>query len=250
MSESEPVVVVRDGSRGELLLNRPERKNAINGPLVSAFTDGLGALVADEAIGVILVRGAEGSFSSGLDLKDMSASPAPAWRAGFSSAWAGLHRELYLCPKPVVAAVESYAINAGAALALAADFLVIGDESFLQVGEVLQGVAAPMNLVWLRLKASRPVTNEVALRGQRITGPDLYRLGLACRSVPDPAVVETARALADELAGSPPGGKAAAKELMRALEGAPVNEDTFRTAQELGSGLRRPGPLPSLKDTR
>ncbi len=250
MSDSEAVIVVRDGARGELVLNRRERKNAINGPLVSAFAEGLQALVADEAIGTILIRGAGGAFSSGLDLKDMNASPAPPWRAGFSNSWAGLHQQLYLCPKPTVAAVESYGINAGAALAFAADFLVIGESGFIQVGEVLQGVAAPINLVWLRIKAPRPVVNEVVLRGRRIPGPELVRLGLAHRSVPEESVVEIGRSLADELAASPPEGKTAAKVLMRALEGSGVDDSTFLTAQELGGALRRPGPLPSLKETR
>jgi len=209
MSDVEPVIVVRDGARGELVLNRPARKNAINGPLVDAFRAGLAALAGDPAIGAILVRGAEGVFSSGLDLKDMQADPPPAWRDGFQDGLTALHGELFNCPRPIVAAVEAYAINAGAALALGADFMVIGEDAFFQIGEVRQGVAAPANLVWLSLKASRAATNQLVLLGRRTPGPEMVRLGLAHAAVPGADVVAAARGLADELAGLPAEGKAA-----------------------------------------
>ncbi|MHB8576308.1 MAG: enoyl-CoA hydratase/isomerase family protein, partial [Dehalococcoidia bacterium] len=91
MDEAATVLIERDGARGELVLNRPERRNALIGPMVTELRAGLAALVADTEVKAILIRGAGGSFCAGLDLDAFGASPPPAWRANFSEAWASLH---------------------------------------------------------------------------------------------------------------------------------------------------------------
>ena len=63
----------------ELVLNRPERRNAIDGDLGMALAGALRALDTDDAVRVILLRGAEGAFCSGLDLKAFRADPPPEW---------------------------------------------------------------------------------------------------------------------------------------------------------------------------
>ena len=113
-------VVTREGW-AELILNRPERKNAITGPLGVELARQVNVLSADEDVRVILLRGAEGAFCSGLDLKEFNADPPPAWRSDFAKIWRSAHRALYNCSTPIVGALERYAINGGAALALACD---------------------------------------------------------------------------------------------------------------------------------
>jgi hypothetical protein len=146
------------------------RGNAINGPLGQA----LAAAVADadananDNVRVLLLRGSGGAFCSGLDLKEFNATPAPSWVSGFGTIRRGAHRALFNCSKPIVGALERYAINSGAALAIACDLLVAGEQAYLQVGEVQQGMAAPYNLAWLRLHHSEAVAAQVALVGKRL----------------------------------------------------------------------------------
>ncbi len=110
----------------ELVLNRPERRNAIDGDLAMALAGELRALDTDDAVRAILLRGADGAFCSGLDTKAFNADPPPEWLPKFNVIWRAVHTALYDCGKPIVGAFERYGINGGAALALAADLLIAG----------------------------------------------------------------------------------------------------------------------------
>jgi len=201
---------------GEVILNRPERKNAINGPLGEALAGAMAQMNENDAVRVILLRGAGGAFCSGLDLKEFNAEPAPSWVPEFQHIWRGAHRSLFNSAKPVVGALQRYAINGGAALALACDLLVVGEEAFLQVGEVQIGMAAPYNLAWLSLRHSEAKMAEIALIGERLHGPGMLNMGLAQTCVTDDAVLRTATELCQRLAGYPPGGLARIKAGLRA----------------------------------
>ncbi len=212
---SDEVLLERHDGWAELVLNRPATKNAINGPFGERLAEHATALNADPSIGVVLLRGAEGAFCSGLDLKAFNADPAPAWQANFQSIWRAAHSALFNLNAALITGVERYAINGGAALALAGDFMVIGEAAFLQVGEVQQGMAAPYNLAWLRLRHSEALTVQVALLGKRIDGVTAVTMGLATESVADEQVLTRAQALACELAQYPEGALAHVKAVSR-----------------------------------
>ena len=210
---SDGLLEVSDGV-GEVVLNRPERKNAITGPLGVKLAECMAEASDREDVRVVILRGAEGAFCSGLDLGEFNADPAPDWLSGFQHIWRGAHRAIFECRKPIVGALERYAINGGAALALACDLLVAGEEAFLQVGEVQIGMAAPYNMAWLSLRHSEQVMARVALIGDRLKGSDLVDLGLAISSTADP--LTGARTLARQLANYPEGGLVRIKAGLRA----------------------------------
>ena len=199
----------------ELVLNRPDRRNAINGPFGLLLAEHLHALNSDVAIEAILLRGADGCFCSGLDLKEFNADPEPDWRPDVGDIWRAVHRALYETEKPVIAALERFAINGGAALALAADILLVGKNSFLQVGEVQQGMAAPYNLAWLKLRYSEAIISQLTLVGRRFTGEELLRMGVAYATPNDAEVLSSARALMKDLSKYPPGALSRIKRTMR-----------------------------------
>jgi enoyl-CoA hydratase/carnithine racemase len=231
----------------EVILNRPERRNAIIQPLAAELRDTLRRLATDTSRAVILLRGAGGSFSSGLDLREMNADPAPAWRAEHPSTWRDTQVALFECPQTVVCALERYAINAGAALALGCDLMVAGDESYLQVAEVQQGVAAPMNLAWLRARFSEHLAARIALSGRRLLGPELVTLGIALQSVPEAQVLDTARTLCAELAGYPPAGLLNSKSALRALSHVTDPHAWFSLPARHMPHTRAAGPLPRVR---
>lgn len=209
------VLLEKHDGWAEVILNRPERKNAITGPLAVALTEALAEIDSDEAIRVVLLRGAGGAFCSGLDLKEFNADPKPDWLPGFRQLWHGAHCALFNCRKPIVGALERYAINGGAALALACDLLVVGEEAWLQVGEVQQGMSAPYNMAWLNLRHSEAVAMRIAMIGDRIAGAELAKLGVATEVVADETIVERATELVTQLAGYPPGGVTGIKAGLR-----------------------------------
>jgi len=245
---STDVLVERREAVTEIVLNRPARKNAVTGPLAEALREAFAGASADAEVRVVLLRGAGGVFCSGLDLKEFNADPRPDWLPGFQAAWRAVHEQIYACDKAVVCALEGFAINAGSALALSADFLVAGETAFLQVGEVRQGRPAPMNLAWLRMRHGEALTRRIMLLGARIPGPELVRLGIAHQSVPDADVLETARTLAAELAAIPPEGIAGVKQVLRATDVPGRPNDWFEEAARAANSVTRAtGAIPSLK---
>lgn len=211
----EVLIDVQEGV-AEVTLNRPARKNAITGPLGTALADCMHEASECDDVRVVLLRGAEGAFCSGLDLGEFNADPAPDWLPDFQTIWRAAHKSIFQCRKPVIGALERYAINGGAALALACDLLVAGEKAFLQVGEVQIGMAAPYNMAWLSLRQSEQVMARTALIGDRLPGPQLVDLGLAVSYCGDDEVLTEARALAARLAGYPEGGLVRIKAGLRA----------------------------------
>ncbi len=208
----------QDGWAG-VTLNRPERKNAITGELGQDLADALEACQQDDAVHAVLLSGAGGAFCSGLDIKEFNADPEPAWLADFQKIWRRAHSALYNCEKPIVCALERYAINGGAALAFACDLVVVGETAFVQVGEVAQGMAAPYNLAWLALRYPEVVSAQMTLTGRRFNGQELKNLGVAYACVDDAQVQTEAQALTAQLGRFPAGAAVAIKTGMRAAQG-------------------------------
>jgi len=211
------VLLERTGARADIILNRPDRKNAVIGPLAAELAVAINEASADHSVNAIVLQGAGGAFCSGLDLKEFRADPPPPWLGSFSELWKAVHLALFRCPKPVIGALERYAINGGSSLALGCDLLIAGESAFLQVGEVQMNSAAPMNMAWLAIRHSEAVAARLALIGDRVPAAELLRLGVAAEVVPDDQVVTRAHELADTIAAYPAGAAAKIKTAYRRL---------------------------------
>jgi enoyl-CoA hydratase/carnithine racemase len=209
---SEPLVRRTDhGGVTTIELNRPERKNAIIAPMLDELAAHVELASSEPGIGAVLLCGAGGAFCSGLDLTEYGADPAPAWLATAPASIRAAHVAIGSCPHPVVVALERYAINGGAAFALSGDLIVAGANAWLQVGEVRLGMHAPMNLAWLVARYPVATVLQIVLAGDRVTGPDLLRLGIAHEVVDDAEVRTRAETLAQQIATFPPGAAARLK---------------------------------------
>jgi enoyl-CoA hydratase len=111
-----------------------------------------------------------------------------------------LHGLLFDSPKILLGAIEGAAINAGSALALACDVIIVGTSSKLLVGEIQRGMAAPMNLAWLSLRHSESVAARLALVGEPVDGSALTEMGVAHQCVEDSLVIQQCRELAMRIA--------------------------------------------------
>ena len=226
----------------EIVLNDPGTRNAITGPMGEQLAQHVRAANANASVRVIVLRGAGGAFCSGLNLKQFNADPRPAWLADFQTIWRNVHRSLFESQKPILTALEKYAINGGAALALASDLLLVGDDSFLQIGEVRQGMAAPYNIAWLRLQYSESVISQLALTGRRFNGDELFRLGVAYEAPSTTDVVTRTRELAAELSGYPDEALSRIKALVRV--GSQTADEWFDQFRVEGG---RRGPIPKVE---
>jgi len=207
------VLVERTGDRVNIILNRPERKNSVTADLAEQLRDAFIGVNADPSVGSVVLQGAGGFFCSGIDLKAAGDGQKPAPLL----AWPSVHAEIYKCSAPIVLALEKYAINAGAALALAAPVVVAGETSFLQVSEIQIGVAAPMNQAWLHLRHSPAVADRLTLLADRVPAAELLRLSVVSEVVADDVVLSRANELADRIAAYPPSGREGIARVRRKL---------------------------------
>lgn len=233
----EAYAVAHDGW-GELVLARPKRRNAIVGPMVGELRSGLQTLLDGNAR-VIVLRGEGGSFCSGLDIDAFGQKPPPVWRQTFAQKWAAWHLDLYRCPAVIICALERHAINGGSSMVFASDLVVTGEEAFVLVGEAIQGMSAPMNVAWLRLKTTEAIAAQLTLAPRRLKGAELSRLGFAYDVVADEQVLTRARELAATLAGYPPAGLRNIKASLRKFGAAGDGEDWFRPAAAAGPAPQR-----------
>lgn len=210
-------------------LNRPERKNAIIPPMLDELADIVTTVNADPDVHAVLLCGAGGAFCSGLDLTEYNADPPPAWLANSGASVQAAHTALGACPHPIVVALERYAINGGAAFALAGDLIVSGHDAWLQVGEARLGMQAPMNLAWLVARYPMATVMQVVLAGERLPGAELHRLGIAYEVVGDEDVRARAEELAATVAAFPPGAARRLKTAALRLAGSETPTDDWFT---------------------
>ena len=229
MEASEQLIrVERHNGWAELILNRPDRRNALIGPQLELLTRTLRDLAEDPQIAALVFRGEGGAFCSGHDLKVLQSDPRPVWADSLAAIFRETNIALFEFPKPIVGALERFAINAGAALALSCDILIAGESAFLQVGEIQQGAPIANNAAWLRLRLGEAAALRITLYGDRVSAAELHRLGLAAEVVPDADVVSRANAVAERLASFPPGAPARHKADVRAQSGISDPREWFR----------------------
>lgn len=214
-----------------LVLDRPERRNALDHPMHRELADVWPAIDADEQIRAVVVSGAGGAFSAGGDLEMVESIVAdPVEREEVRREARDLVYRLLDCSKPVVSAIEGPAVGAGLAVALLADVSVAARSARLVDGHTKLGVAAGDHaaIVW-PLLCGMAKAKYLLLTCDAITGEEAERAGLVSLVVDDDAVHDTALDLARRLArGSQPAIRATKHALNHWLrQAAPIFETSL-----------------------
>lgn len=223
-------------------LHRPDKLNALSGPLVAALVAAIDAAEADPGVRVIVLQGAGRAFCAGYDLTEEAeggvAGPV-AWRELLAADVAATLR-LLDCPKPVIAQVHGYALAGGLELAMACDLIVAADGTMLGEPEIRYG-SAPVALLMPYLIGQKR-TRELLLTGDLIDAVEAERIGLVNRVVPADRLEAEVDALADRLARTPPEVMGPTKRMLnRAMDAA-----GFREAIESGIDI---GAIINAADT-
>ena len=197
----ETIGLERAGEVALLTLARPQRLNAINRQMLGELQEALDEVERDDALRVLMVKGAGGNFSSGFDLKEqMEARPSgeQAWREILDRDFAGIMRFWHL-RKPTIAAVEGYCLAGGCELALCCDITIAAEDAIFGEPELKFGAGiVVMILPWL---VGPKRAKEIILSGaDRIPAAEAARIGLVNRVVPSDEVESAALALARHIA--------------------------------------------------
>jgi enoyl-CoA hydratase len=211
MSDEKSAVAVQRRERLLLItINRPEQRNAINAAVARGIADALDQLDADDGLSVGILTGAGKGFCAGIDLKAFVQGNVPhAGTRGF----AGIAQRASV--KPLIAAVEGFAVAGGLEVALACDLIVASKGAILGIPEVKRSlVAAGGGLLRLPRVLPRNVANEMALTGDPITAERAYELGLVNRLTEPGSALNGAFELADAIAGNGPLALTATKRIL------------------------------------
>ena len=195
---SEVLTEIRDGIL-IVTLNRPEAKNAVNGALAEQVAAAIDLLDGDASLRVGIITGAGGTFCSGMDLKGFLRGERPFVPGrGF----AGLTESPP--QKPLIAAVDGYALAGGFEIMLTCDLIVANSQSKFGIPEAKRGLAAAAGgLVRLPRQISPRLAMELALTGDFITAGRAYDIGLINRVTDGPALDEALKLAASITANGP-----------------------------------------------
>jgi enoyl-CoA hydratase/carnithine racemase len=210
MNDEQAVLTERRGRVLLITINRPDQRNAVNAAVAEGIAAALDALDADDDISVGVLTGAGKGFSAGMDLKAFVTGERPyAGDRGF----AGIVQRPPA--KPLIAAIEGFAVAGGLEIALACDLIVASRGSRLGVPEAKRSlVAAGGALLRLPRTLPRNLAMELALTGEPILAERGYELGLVNRLVEPGAALAGALELAAMIAENGPLALTATKRVM------------------------------------
>jgi enoyl-CoA hydratase/carnithine racemase len=237
------------GAVRHLVLNRPEKRNALSGELIQQLGAAIEEAAADDDVRVVVLRGEGAMFSSGMDvndLRDLSEDPAPlrAYRRPIMSWW-NLLEEM---PKPTICQIHGAALGGAFELALACDFRTMAEDAVAGVMEVRIGLLPDVGGC-SRLPAVVGLGNakELIMTGKVIDGREAHRIGFANRIAPAGALDETTEAFATELLACAPRAIGLAKRVIDAaakpalaltLEQEVAAQETLAATEDFAEGAR------------
>jgi enoyl-CoA hydratase len=210
-------------------MNRPEAKNALSPEMLVGLADAWDRIDADDSIRAAILTGAGGAFCAGADLKAMNdaqntSDAAQRMRTDAGLAWKALLRTHRLT-KPLIAAVEGYAVAGGTEILQATDIRVAGESAMFGVVEVTRALF-PVGGSTVRLRRQIGYTKamELLLTGDTITAAEAERIGLIGRVVRDGTALSASLEIAEKVAANGPLAVMAIKRSVQETEGLPEAE--------------------------
>jgi methylglutaconyl-CoA hydratase len=240
---------VEDGI-ATLTLNRPDKRNALNGEMIQALKDRLAAAEGDPDVRVVVITGAGADFCSGADLAELERISEMGAEENLADARSlgALFQQMREHPRPIVAMVKGRALAGGCGLATACDIVLARDDAELGYPEVHLGFVPAIVMTILRRRVAEGQAFELVARGARIGAEEALEIGLVSRVFPSFTYRSDAEAYVRELAAKPPKALAMTKALMYELDGmdfaagiergAQVNAEA-RMTDECRAGVRR-----------
>jgi enoyl-CoA hydratase len=239
VAQSEPVLTEHRGNVLLITLNRPEVRNAVNAALAAGVAGALEELDGDDELAVGVLTGAGGFFCAGMDLGAFVKGESPWFD---DRGFAGIAQRA--SRKPLIAAIEGFALAGGLEVALACDLIVAAKGARMGIPEAKRSLVAAGGAL-LRLPRRMPyhVVMELALTGDPLPADRFHELGLVNRLSEPGSAVEVALELAGQVAKNGPLALVASKQI---LEG----QFDWSTAEMWEKQAAIAGPVMTSEDAR
>ena len=238
-SESQAVLTERRDKVLVITINRPDQRNAVNAAVAAGIGHALDELDADDGLAIGVLTGAGKGFCAGMDLKAFVTGERPWFE---DRGFAGITQRA--SAKPLIAAVEGFAVAGGLEVALACDLIVAAKGARLGIPEVKRSlVAAGGGLLRLPRVLPRGVAMELALTGDPLLAERAYELGMINRLAEPGEALDTALTLAAEIAVNAPLALVGSKRILNESLDWPDSE-FFERQQEIS------GPIFDSEDAK
>lgn len=217
-----------------LTLDRPGKRNALDGRTVFELGQALERAEADDAARVVVLRGAGPDFCAGADLSELeriAAGAEPVDNLRDAGALGALLVRMRRVGKPIVAAVHGHAVAGGAGLATACDIVLARDGAVFGYPEVRLGFVPAMVMALLRRVVGEKLAFELVARGETIDADAAARLGLVNHVFPADTFDGDVAGFVAELAGRSPSALRLIKRLFYGTDGASFEESVARGAE-------------------
>jgi methylglutaconyl-CoA hydratase len=234
VADADRVLLARDGGVAELVLNRPDKRNAIDDRLVRELDRALDAAESDRTVRVLLLRGEGPAFCAGADLEQLerlAAGLSAMENLADAMALGDIFIRMRRSSKPIIAAVHGQAFAGGAGLATACDLVLASDDAQFAYPEVRLGFVPAMVMAILRRAVGEKVAFELVTRGEPIDAAQAHRIGLVNRVLPAASFLDDARSYAAGLAERPASAVALTKRLLYGMDGLSFEEAIARGAE-------------------
>jgi enoyl-CoA hydratase len=248
-AEEPHLLYERDGHVAIVTLNRPAAKNALSGEMLVRMYDAWVEIDEDPELRVGILTGAGGTFCSGMDLKAFAGGTQgenpyqKRFEEDSDLHWKALLRH-FQPRKPIIAAVEGFALAGGTEILQGTDIRVAGEGAVFGITEVARGLF-PLGGSTVRLRRQIPhtIAAEMLLTGRRVPAAEAKEIGLIGHVVPDGQALAKAREIADQIAANAPLSVQAVLKSLR--EGAEMSE-----ADALAHELEIGWPIFATKDAK
>lgn len=234
---TEHLRVERHGPVAVVILDRPEARNALSLPMLVGMADAWQAIDGDDTVRCAVLTGAGGTFCAGMDLKAVGGSGAERYQHRMAEDpdlhWKALLRH-YRLRKPLVAAVEGYAVAGGTEILQATDIRVAAEGATFGIFEARRGLF-PLGGSTVRLRRQIPYTvaMDLLLTARPMTAAEAKAVGLVGHVVPDGQALDRAMELAELVAANAPLAVEAIKRSVVETEGL-SEEDGLARELEIG----------------
>jgi enoyl-CoA hydratase len=222
MAVSESLIVERPSDDIVVLrINRPQVRNALNLEVRAGLAEKITQYGAEKAVRCLIVTGSDAAFAAGADIGEMAeADPVEVMSRNVQKYW----RAIMDCPKPLIAAVEGYALGGGLELALCADIIIAGEGAKLGLPEVkvgiLPGAGGTQKLARL---VGRHRAMLLIMTGRVFGAAEALGMGVVSDVVPSGQALQRALDVAREIAAMPPIAIMQIKEVVNAGLNAPLD---------------------------
>ncbi|CAH1117603.1 unnamed protein product [Phaedon cochleariae] len=211
------IKVSKVGSRsnvGLIQLNRPKALNALCNPLLKEVAQAMTAFGKDSSVGAIVLTGNEKAFAAGADIKEMEDKTYASWMTS------NMHQDLDCVAKvrkPVIAAVNGFALGGGCEMAMMCDIIYAGEKSRFGQPEILLGIIPGAGGTQRLIRSvGKSKAMEMVLTGNQITAQEAEKMGLVSKLFPVEKVLEESIKLGEKIASNSQIANMVAKECCNA----------------------------------